>query len=97
MHHVYDHITQVQQGPLAAIQAFAAQRTYALFLDLLQHALGQGFHMTTGSTAGDHHEIGDAGLAAHVDGGDVLAFHVFQGRDGDLDDFFVLHRVQLPQ
>ncbi|MNW04905.1 hypothetical protein D3C71_2010690 [compost metagenome] len=92
-----DDIAQVEQRPLARVQAFAAQRAHALFLDLLQHAFGQGLHMATGSTAGDHHEIGDAGLAAHVDGGDVLTFQVFQGRDGDLDEFFVLHRVQLPQ
>src|SRR5690606_15644279 len=54
LHHMHHHIAQIEQRPLAARQAFAAQRAHALLLDLCQHVLGQPPHTPQGTTPDDH-------------------------------------------
>src|SRR5690606_22718196 len=93
LHHMHHHVAQVEQRPLATFQPLATERAYALLLDLLQHVVCQGLHVAAGGTAGNHHEIGDAGLAAYIDGGDVGAFQVFQSTYDQLDQRFILHSL----
>src|SRR3990167_269801 len=90
-HHVNHDVAEVEQCPLAGIHAFSANWAYALLLDLLQHVVDQRLNVTARGAAGDQHEIGDAGLAAHVDGGDVLRLDFFQSADGQFDQLFALH------
>ena len=97
LHDVNDHIAEVQQGPFAAVQPFAAERAHALLLDLLQDVLGQRLDLAAGGTAGNHHVIGNAGLAPYIDDHDVLAFQIFQRGNRQLDQCFILHKGKQPQ
>jgi hypothetical protein len=78
--HVDDDITEVDQHPFGFALAFHAQRLDVEVLGELHYFIGDRLHVARRSTRCDHHEIGDAALATHVDLDHVPCFEFFDRR-----------------
>ena len=78
-HDVGDHVAKVDQHPFGLALAFHAQRHHVEFLGELDHFVGNRLDVARGGAGGDHHEIGDAALAAHVDLDGILGLQFGDG------------------
>ena len=79
LHHVNDHLTEVDQNPLTDILAFNPNRLGIIFLGFFGHVGCQRFHVALRRAARNDHEIRHAGLAANIQNGHILGFTVFKG------------------
>ena len=75
MHH---DVVEIDQHPLAFARAFHADGAEVVLLGELQHAIGDGFHVTVGVAGGDDDDVGDIGEMPHVHDFDVDGFHVIE-------------------
>jgi hypothetical protein len=76
---------KIHQHPFGFALPFDAQRANCRrWLAFFDHLVGQRFDLAGGGTAGDHHQIGETGDAAHIQDFDVLGFDFFQGVHNDV-------------
>ena len=86
-HDVYDHITKIDQRPVATEYAFHTQRPDTVLFGSLDDLVSQGADLAAGVTAGDDHSVSDGGEFPHVEDFDIECLEVFQRMDDDIAEF----------
>ena len=81
---VDDHRPGVDDHPVGAGLALG-RRADAHILQAAQQAVGEGGDLTRRAPGGDHHIVGEAGLAVEVDHRDVLGLVVVERAANDVD------------
>jgi len=78
---MYDHITGVDQHPVALSHAFDANARNAGAFDVFDQAIGNSTDMALRPAAGHDHVVADRGFSGEIDDDAVLGFHVFKTRE----------------
>lgn len=79
---MYDHISRVDQHPVAERHSFDLCIADAMLLQLLQKPVCDCTDMALGTPRSDDHEIAKRRLARHVDADDIVSLGVIE-RIGD--------------
>jgi len=83
MEHVHHHIHEIEQRPSSGAHAFDVMRASPVFLDGLEHALGEGPDMGVGRARRNDEEVRRITDVAQIEHDDVLPLVVLEGMDGE--------------
>ena len=82
---VNDHVTRIDQHPVALRRAFDAGRN-AGFVQILDHPVGDRADMALRPAGRYDHVVADRGFIAKIDGEDVLGLHVVEAGEDQTED-----------
>src|SRR5580698_10491458 len=82
---VNDHVTRIDQHPVALRRAFDAGRN-AGFVQILDHPVGDRADMALRPAGRHDHVVADRGFIAKIDGEDVLGLHVVEAGEDQTED-----------
>src|SRR5579862_245330 len=82
---VNDHVTRIDQHPVALRRAFDAGRN-AGFVQILDHPVGDRADMALRPAGRHDHVVADRGFIAKIDGEDVLGLHVVEAGEDQSED-----------
>src|SRR5580658_8601238 len=82
---VNDHVTRIDQHPVALRRAFDAGRN-AGFVQILDHPVGDRADMALRPAGRHDHVVADRGFIAKIDGEDVLGLHIVEAGEDQSED-----------
>ena len=91
---VNEHVTGVDQHPIAGRKALDARIPEPLVLEVLDDAVGDGAHMAVGAALRNDHVVCKRGFAGQVDLDRIFGLHLLEGGQGDGPDILIVRSIR---